>query len=174
MTSDNAYPLYDSEGYWIGRLAQAMLDDFTRGLTPNGATGAQWTVLNALYYGHAQSPAELASHIGIDRSAITRLVDRLEAKGLVVRQQDPTDRRGLTLALTPTGQDLVPTLQKVAQATRAKFVLALSPDEVQQLHTIVQKMLRAGGIDVPPLWQSPDALIAPNPGEGRASCNHKP
>lgn len=153
MASDNTYPLYDSEGYWIGRLGQAMLDDFTRGLAPYGVTGAQWTVLNVLYYGQARSPADLASYIGIDRSAITRLVDRLEAKKLVVRQQDPTDRRGLTLALTPKGRELVPALQEAAQATRARFVFALSPKEVEQLHVIVEKMLRAGGIDVADLWR---------------------
>ncbi len=159
MTSDNDYSLYNSEGYWIGRLAQAMLDDFTRGLAPHGVTGPQWAVLNVLFYGHAQSPADLASYIGIDRSAITRLVDRLAAKGLVVRQQDASDRRGITLALTPEGKKLAPALQKTARTTRAKCVLALSFEEQQQLHRIVQKMLRAGGTDVPPLWQTPNESV---------------
>lgn len=75
--------LYGSMVYWIGRLATLMQEDFNSHMGQHNVTWPQWMVLNAVYFEQAKTPAQIAHHIGVDRSAITRLVDRLEAKELV-------------------------------------------------------------------------------------------
>jgi DNA-binding MarR family transcriptional regulator len=58
-------------------------------------TWPQWLVMNVLFHQMADTPAQLAEEIGIDRSAITRLLDRLEAKACVRREHDKIDRRSI-------------------------------------------------------------------------------
>jgi DNA-binding MarR family transcriptional regulator len=52
----------------------------------------------------AMRPSDLADQIGLSRSATTRLVDRLEAAGLVERRSCSADRRGSFVALTAEGE----------------------------------------------------------------------
>ena len=54
----------------------------------------------------AMRPSELADLIGLSRSATTRLIDRIEAQGLVERRACGSDRRGTFVALTPVGVDV--------------------------------------------------------------------
>lgn len=48
---------------------------------------------------------ELACHVTVSRSGVTRLVDKLEAEGLVARQMNPTDRRSFEILLTEKGRE---------------------------------------------------------------------
>jgi DNA-binding MarR family transcriptional regulator len=52
----------------------------------------------------------LADPLGTDTAGLTRLVDRLEAKGLIIREPSPSDRRAVVLELTPAGRELLPEL----------------------------------------------------------------
>ena len=54
--------------------------------------------------GHRMRMHELAQSVLLTPSGLTRLVDRLEAEGLVARESCPTDRRGAFVALTPAGK----------------------------------------------------------------------
>ncbi len=51
------------------------------------------------------SPAMLADQLGISRAVVTGLLDRMEERGLVRREPDPSDRRRLRIAITPAGVD---------------------------------------------------------------------
>lgn len=64
---------------------------------------------------------ELAAAIVLDRSNMTRLVDRLEAKGLVCRKTCPTDRRGAFAALTEEGKAMLQKMWPVYQQAIAKY-----------------------------------------------------
>jgi DNA-binding MarR family transcriptional regulator len=64
---------------------------------------------------------ELAAHTVITRSNTTRLVDRLEAAGLVSRQRDPEDRRGAFAQLTPAGKQMRARMWKVYGPAIAEF-----------------------------------------------------
>lgn len=64
---------------------------------------------------------ELAAQTVITRSNMTRLVDRLEAAGLVSRQRDPEDRRGAFAQLTPAGKQMRARMWKVYGPAIAEF-----------------------------------------------------
>ena len=63
--------------------------------------------LGNLYADGPLSAADLATRLGITRSSVTALMDRLEAAGLVERRADPGDRRRLRLTLTAQGREAV-------------------------------------------------------------------
>ena len=92
-------------------------------LSPHGVTLSEWTVLRGLYDLGATSPSALADACGLTRGAVTKLVDRLRAKRLVVRAAaGREDRRYQTIALTGAGANLVPVLAEiVAQAEARAF-----------------------------------------------------
>ena len=84
----------------------AVIDRIERELTAAGVVPLGWyDVLVALAHapGRRLRLHELAREVVLSRSGLTRLVDRLEAAGLLCRESDPTDRRGAFAVLTPEG-----------------------------------------------------------------------
>lgn len=57
------------------------------------------------------SPAQLAEQLDVSRAAITGLVDGLVRRGLVTRRAHATDRRSLTISITPAGQQTLEALR---------------------------------------------------------------
>jgi DNA-binding MarR family transcriptional regulator len=152
--------LTDHTGYWLNRLRTAVHTSFERGLAEHGITVAQWNVLIALYQGDAATPLELATLIGIDTGAITRLADRLVAKELIDRATDPADRRSVTLTLTTKGRAMAPLLAAVADRNDDGFFAVLTPDQRRQFEELLGILLRAHGIDVPDQWPVHDRNIS--------------
>jgi DNA-binding MarR family transcriptional regulator len=88
----------------LHRAAQRMraaLDEAARG---HGLAGARdWLVLSAIANGPPQTQLALAHTLGLDKTTLTSLLDRLEARGLVARAADSHDRRARIPVLTPSG-----------------------------------------------------------------------
>ncbi len=85
---------------------------------------------------------ELADRIGCDPSNVTGITDRLEARGLVVRQLDPSDRRIKVLVLTPAGAELRARLQEQL-LNRPAPITGLTGEEQHQLRDLLQRSLAA-------------------------------
>ncbi len=141
--------LRDHTGYWLHRLANLVHHTFEHALSEYDVTVAQWNVLVVVYRGDAVTPFDVARFIDIDTGAVTRLVDRLIEKQLLVRQPDPTDRRSIRLTLTDKGQQLVPKLVQVADENDRQFFTMLTPTEYQQLSALMGKLLAAHDIVMP-------------------------
>jgi DNA-binding MarR family transcriptional regulator len=69
-------------------------------LAPHGLTLPQWVILSALWREDGMHVAELARWNGTNLPAVSRLLDRMAAAGLVVRRADPQDRRAVRVFLT--------------------------------------------------------------------------
>jgi MarR family transcriptional regulator, organic hydroperoxide resistance regulator len=87
---------------------------------------------------------DLARALRITQGAASKLVDRIEAAGLLRRELDADDRRASRLVLTDAGQQ---TLANASTTTDAELALlldaTLTPDEQQHLHTLVRRLLAA-------------------------------
>jgi len=94
----------DSPGYLIKQVYHSMNRMLDQEMAPVGLTASQWRPIAMLYRGDADTPAELARLNGVDTGAMTRTLDRLEAKGLLRRQRCCEDRRVVKLALTEEGE----------------------------------------------------------------------
>ncbi|MGY4828392.1 MarR family winged helix-turn-helix transcriptional regulator [Sphaerotilaceae bacterium SBD11-9] len=140
----NEYSADESVGYLLRRLLNSMKQETDKRLEPHGLTNAQWEPLYKLRKCMASTVAELARELQTDPGATTRLLDRLEAKGLCKRVRSTEDRRVVNLELTPEGEaaaDMIPgALVEVMNAHLAGF----SKTEWQALTGYLRRMVANG------------------------------
>lgn len=153
IESSDDFHLHNSFTFWIARLASAMREQFNQALAEHDVTWPQWMILNVLHHKLAVTPAQIADNIGVDRSAVTRLVDRLEKKGMVARSFDGLDRRSIQIVMTPEGRRLVAEINAVAKEHQDSFMSQLPSTECRGLKGNIQKLLRAGGVETATLWR---------------------
>jgi DNA-binding MarR family transcriptional regulator len=93
----------ESLGYLMRRIVTLVGGEIERRMEPLGLTEAQWKPLLRLYLDQGNTVATLARGCALDAGGMTRLLDRLEAKGLCRRSRSVEDRRVVNLELTPEG-----------------------------------------------------------------------
>lgn len=91
--------------------------------------------------GGVQSPSELAALLGTDTAGMTRLLDRLETKGLVRRERHRRDRRAVVVELTETGRALIPRLPPVFGQVSAQLFDGFSLTDLRWLVDACERML---------------------------------
>ncbi|MDH3236894.1 MAG: MarR family transcriptional regulator [Alphaproteobacteria bacterium] len=147
LTPSKHNGLYDHAGYWLSRLQAEMHSQLERRLAAHGVTAAQWGVLIGLHEGASQTVRGLAAFLSVDGGAVTRLIDRLEGKGLVQRRVDRTDRRSVILSLTEAGEALIPPLVQAVDEHDAATLGGLSVTERRQFLAVLSRLLVAQGIE---------------------------
>ena len=120
-------PLHAHTGYWLRCASNQLSHALSRGLQDKGVTLAEWVVLRELYDGDRR-PCALAEKLGLTRSAISKLAERLVAKLLISQQTSGRNGRAQMLALTDTGRATVPVLAMIANRTDEEFFGDLDQD----------------------------------------------
>jgi DNA-binding MarR family transcriptional regulator len=132
----------ESVGFMISRLGNAMRLELERRLAPFGITAQQWTVLMFCHTSGAATPSQLADALGVDGSAVTRLLDRLEKKHLLERRTNPNDRRSIQVELLEEGRRIAMSLPPVDNEVVEHFMRGLSGAEEAKLKLILRGMMR--------------------------------
>lgn len=127
--------------FWVSRLASSLQESFNRELEVLEVTWPQWTVINLVGHGVAKTPAHIAQLLGVDRSAITRLVDRLEKKGMVRRQQADFDKRSVDVVLTDAGMRLMDHLDEAAAQHQSNVLDGLDESLQAELSELIRGLL---------------------------------
>ncbi|MFD5030749.1 MarR family winged helix-turn-helix transcriptional regulator [Streptomyces sp. NPDC058405] len=78
--------------------------------------------------------SDLAAHMGIALSTVSRMVDLLDGSGWIERNPDPQDQRACLIALSDTGRTLLDTVRHEAAARLAEQVTRLTPEEQRSLY----------------------------------------
>jgi DNA-binding MarR family transcriptional regulator len=136
----------DEERAWRAyrRLVIAVQEATARDLAAVGLSEPDYEVLSTLSErpGHTSTLREQAAKMAWSRSRLSRHATRMEARGLLRRDPDPTDGRGCLLVLTDHGLE---TLEDAAPehlaSVRRHFVDRLSPDDLRALERIAAKVL---------------------------------
>ncbi len=105
-----------------------------------GISIEQWVILKIIEESVSLTQKELAKKSYRDPASITRTLDLLEKKHLIVRQDIANNRRTYNLLLTNEGKKFVDTNLKIIQGHRANSVKGLTKDELEQLSSILKKM----------------------------------
>jgi DNA-binding MarR family transcriptional regulator len=100
------YTMRNSVGYLMRVTTNRLLPQMETLFEDQELSFSQWTTLVALHSG-ITTAGDLAHNICHDAGSLTRLTDEMVKRGLVARGRSETDRRVVTLALTPRGEDLV-------------------------------------------------------------------
>jgi DNA-binding MarR family transcriptional regulator len=127
-------------GFLVNDVARLMRTLYDRRMAPLGLTRSQWWVLNHLYFHEGISQTQLAAILDIEKAALGRLLDRMEAKGLVARRQDDRDRRTRRVYLTKEIQPTLQVMRKAAAVTREESTGSLSQAERASLLDMLQRM----------------------------------
>ena len=98
-----------------------------------GTSRAQWVVLVRIKRQPGLSQVELAQQVDIAPITLTRLLDRLEAHGLVERRHDKADRRIRRMFLTDAAEPVLATLARSGEALMAETLMGLNDHEIGQL-----------------------------------------
>ena len=121
----------------VARILRKRFDQNCRG---TGLTRAQWQVLSSLYHSEGMTQGALAERLEVEPITIGRIIDRLEAAGMLERRPHPTDRRAWQLYLLPAAHPVLETLKGIAAETRAELLAGLSEDDVQTVITLLNRM----------------------------------
>ena len=152
----------DSVGYLMRLILSSMAHGIDTQLAGSDLTNAQWLPMLKLHLGHASTVAELARACNLDAGAMTRMLDRLEAKGLCKRIRSETDRRVVNIALTDTGRTVARGIPAVLCTVLNQHLTGLSADEFSVFKNLLQRVLAntAGSENTPLACLSPSADCA--------------
>ena len=125
----------------INRVRVELIDALDRELSAFDISAPQLFVLSSVAHGEAESAARLCKTISYDPGAMTRMIDRLQQKGLVRRVPHPEDRRAMNLELTVAGKALFPQLVAVKDRVQAQFLRGFSEDDAKLLESLLYRML---------------------------------
>jgi MarR family transcriptional regulator, transcriptional regulator for hemolysin len=128
--------------YKIQRTARLLRLHLIKFLQDAGTdiTPEQWFILFRLHENEGQSQGELADKDLQDHPNITRMLDMLEKRQLVIRTADPQDRRKFLIFLTEAGKNLMTQIFPLAIEERKKVLHDLTPQDINLLTDILTKI----------------------------------
>jgi DNA-binding MarR family transcriptional regulator len=103
----------------------------------------QWIALKVVRDGVARNAGELSRELSITTGATTRMIDVLEARGLVARERDGSDRRVVQLATTDEGNTVVETLQHQVVSAWNEVLADFDQAEVDVVTAALTRLLAA-------------------------------
>jgi DNA-binding MarR family transcriptional regulator len=142
--SADEYRPDQSVGYLMKRIVLSIMHQADLRLEVHGLTSAQWGPLLKIKAAGRATVAELARWLQVDAGAMTRLLDRLEKKGLCKRVRCTDDRRVVYVELTPEGEASIVDVPAVLCDVLNDHLAGFSRAEWQQMRGYLQRMLANG------------------------------
>ena len=116
-------------GFLLSDVSRLMRTAYDRRVRKLGLTRSQWWVLNQLFRNPGVNQSELAEILEVQKPTLGRLLDRMEAKGWVRREQDAADRRAWRVHLTQAAEPAMRELREAAAELRRDALAGLSAAE---------------------------------------------
>ena len=144
----STYQPRKSVGYLLSRVRIEMLTaldrelEADRRLAPLELSAAQFIIIANLAGAEGRmSASDLCKGISYDAGAMTRMLDRLESKGLIRRNRSAHDRRLMHLELTEEGRAAYPRMREISLTVANRFLRGFSKSEARQLEGLLTRML---------------------------------
>jgi len=131
-------------GYLMGRARASLLSGLDAELARFGLSGMQFAVLKPRSEGSARTAADLCRFMQYDTGAMTRILDRLEAKALVRRERSREDRRAVVLRVSASGRGQLPRLAAAAARVLEGHLAGFAPAEIEALQGYLGRMIANG------------------------------
>jgi DNA-binding MarR family transcriptional regulator len=129
-------------GFWVRYVSNHVSSRFQGSVEACGVSVSEWVALRQLFKTGACPPSELIETLGMTKGAVSKIVTRLQAKGLVERAAIGNDSRAQQVLLTKAGRKLVPTLASLADRNDEIFFGHLHPGKRDELMVILKKIVR--------------------------------
>lgn len=132
------YVIDESLGFLVHRADLALTRTLLARFGRRGITVEQWMVLSRLSEGDGITQRELARRNGHDPTTLTRILQKMERKGLVQRGDDRDDGRALRVTVTQKGRRLQAELAVLALAGVPEVTAGMTPHELQELKRLLR------------------------------------
>jgi DNA-binding MarR family transcriptional regulator len=140
----DTYDLDESVGHMVRVLIASMTRRIDEQMQVHDLTAQQWKPLLMLRTGQADTAAGLARLNCSDNGAMTRMLDRLESKGLLRRVRSAQDRRIVHLELTKEGERVADQIPYGLSKVLNEHLKGFSKDEFKQLQSLLRRMIANG------------------------------
>ena len=130
-------------GHYIRRLQQIAVAVFLQEVGDDGVTPVQYAALQSVHNAPGIDQRTLARTIGFDTSTIAGVVDRLEARGLLLRSASPADRRVRLLGLTDAGRALLAQVIPAMQRAQVRMLDPLRPAERAEFMRLLRVLVES-------------------------------
>lgn len=128
-------------GFLISAVRSTIWSAIEAELQPLDITAAQFVVFNSIALGKGRTIGEFCRLLGYDSGAMTRLLDRIEKKGLIRRVANPEDRRSFLLELTPESKTLFPQAKRRVQAIFKRLLAGFDEPQAAALKQALEQLL---------------------------------
>ena len=135
-----AFDLDSHVFYWLTQVIGARDRELMQGLREFGLRVPEWRALAALYARRMCTMSELADLATIDRTTLTRTIDRMQAAGWLSRRADSDDMRVTRLELTAAGRRLFDKVWPAVERLNELALAGLPKSEIQHLHRTLERM----------------------------------
>ena len=131
-------------GMLFRQVRDAMWAEMAREMAAAGhdLTYSQFVTIKRLAMDSSDGVTDLARWAQVNPGAMTRLLDKLETRGLLRRIADPSDRRALHIVLTDAGQAIWSDIQHCGERVRARAVQGMDDGEREQLFRLLNQVLQ--------------------------------
>lgn len=148
--ADAPAPLEAHLGFWLRFVSNHVSGCFQQLVTEQGVTVTEWVALRTLWARDETRHADLIDALGMTKGAASKIVSRLEEKGLAQRQLSEGSARDQVLTLTRAGRALVPRLAALADANDEHFFGHLKAPDREALRAAMQALVQHHGLkDLP-------------------------
>jgi len=140
---DNYSKIIDlSIGYLVGRLSRAIIKRLSKKFQDAGfdISYEQWSVLVHLYREDGQTQQALARTAVKDKAAVTRLLNGLEKKNIVLRIPDRNDKRSNFVYLTNKAKEIKPHLVGFVEEMLDEAAYGIDPEEMTRCRTTINRI----------------------------------
>jgi DNA-binding MarR family transcriptional regulator len=138
-------------GYWLRQASNHVSGEFKRALQSKQVSVAEWVVLCLMHERPGIRPSELAAALALTRGAVSKVIDKLEAKNWITGVTGPDDSRVRVLSLTPKGRRIFPQLRQIADRNDEAFFTVLQSGERAVLQRLLAKLIERHEIEAAPI-----------------------
>lgn len=154
METKSPQPATDLErhlGYWLRRVSNHVSGEFKRALQAKHTSVAEWVVLCLVQERPGITPGELAETLALTRGAVSKVIDKLEAKNWITGSTKAEDNRVRLFSLTRKGSRVLPELRQIADHNDQAFFSVLPVDEKATLQRLLAKLIERHEIESVPV-----------------------
>lgn len=142
--------LFSHIGYKLRKVSNAVSHTFAQKVADSGVTVAEWVILRDMYREGETSATRIAASTGLTKGAVSKLVDRLSLKRLILRVDSKEDGRAQHLRLSAAAEKLLPELAELADQNDKHFFDPLTAAERKTLTAILDKLAEAHNLKASP------------------------
>lgn len=149
--------IVNAPGFLLRRCNQVAMALFLEETAGHELTPAQFGALALIALEPGMDQTRLTERTALDRSSVTKCVERLEARGVIRREIDPADKRARRLYITPDGLSLLDVAREGARRTGERLLAPLGAARARQFLAMLEEVADAHNTSSRVPLRAPDA-----------------